>query len=84
MYGEVCACCFEWRAEFLAIDHANGGGAKHIRSFKSGPTGYYSWLLKEKREGFRVLCHNCNFARGRYGYCPHEHEGESGLCESVA
>jgi hypothetical protein len=22
--------------------------------------------------GFRVLCRNCNGARGFYGYCPHE------------
>jgi radical SAM protein with 4Fe4S-binding SPASM domain len=21
---------------------------------------------------FRLLCHNCNMARGCYGYCPHE------------
>ena len=21
--------------------------------------------------GYRVLCHNCNLARGFYGYCPH-------------
>jgi hypothetical protein len=23
--------------------------------------------------GYRVLCHNCNFALGHYGYCPHKH-----------
>jgi hypothetical protein len=23
-------------------------------------------------KGYRVLCHNCNLARGFYGYCPHE------------
>jgi hypothetical protein len=22
--------------------------------------------------GFRVLCHNCNFSFGHYGYCPHQ------------
>lgn len=71
MYGESCACCGEAICEFLAIDHTNGGGKKHIASFKSF-SAYQRWLLKEKRQGFRVLCHNCNLARGFYGYCPHE------------
>jgi len=39
---------------------------------------FYLWL---KRHGypadeFRVLCHNCNAARGYYGYCPHERDKE--------
>jgi hypothetical protein len=31
------------------------------------------WLRKNGfPKGFRVLCHNCNFAHGHYGYCPHK------------
>jgi len=65
-----CACCGEDRFEFLSIDHINGGGKQHIKSI-----GYNlaRWLKKNHYpEGYRVLCHNCNFALGHYGYCPHE------------
>jgi len=69
-YGGHCACCGEGEFEFLAIDHINGGGAAHRRTFK-GPIE--RWLTKNNfPAGFRVLCHNCNFALGRYGYCPHD------------
>jgi hypothetical protein len=71
-YGGVCACCAEHRYEFLSIDHPNNDGAAHRRDV--GPN-FRRWL---KRQGFppgyRVLCMNCNFARGRFGYCPHERE----------
>jgi len=65
-----CACCGEDRFEFLSIDHINGGGKEHIKSI-----GYTlaRWLKKNHYpEGYRVLCHNCNFALGHYGYCPHK------------
>jgi hypothetical protein len=33
----------------------------------------YTWLRNQGYpNGFRTLCHNCNLARGFYGYCPHE------------
>lgn len=69
-YGNECACCGEATYEFLAIDHINGGGAKHRRTLKS--RSIYEWLIANNLpEGFRVLCHNCNMAHGCYGYCPH-------------
>lgn len=72
LYGGCCACCKEKEPKFLAIDHVNGGGSKHIRSFCS-PTSYHRWLIKlgRRRAGFRVLCHNCNMARAHWGSCPH-------------
>lgn len=37
----------------------------------------YHWIKRNGfPAGFRVLCLNCNFARGIYGRCPHEREGE--------
>lgn len=67
-----CACCGVQHREFLAIDHIGGGGAAHRRS---GVTNIYTWLkVNGYPDGFRVLCHNCNFAI-RYGDpCPHERE----------
>jgi len=68
--GVVCNCCGENHLECLNIDHIKGGGRAHRR--KTG-TVLYIWLKQNNYPpGFRVLCTNCNFARGRYGYCPHE------------
>lgn len=65
-----CACCSERNYEFLAIDHINGGGNKHLKEV--GQNLAY-WLISNNfPEGFQVLCHNCNMAKGLYGYCPHK------------
>lgn len=69
-----CACCGESKIEFLVIDHIYGGGGKHRKENKlTGANRLTYWLKKNNYpSGFRVLCHNCNMARGCYGYCPHE------------
>lgn len=73
-----CACCGERTYEFLALDHINGGGKKHRKELQKagfGLSGYslYSWIKKNDfPEGFQVLCHNCNQAKGYYGICPHK------------
>lgn len=70
-YGGKCACCGETTFEFLAIDHINGGGGEHRR--KIGKSETVKWLIKNNYpEGFQVLCHNCNLAKGFYGECPHQ------------
>jgi len=66
-----CACCGESNLLFLTLDHIENGGNAHRR--RSGPQG----VLRELKQagfpmGFRVLCFNCNLARGFYGVCPHE------------
>lgn len=67
-----CACCGEGADEFLSIDHTNGGGNKHRREVGVVGSAFYRWLIENNfPDGFRVLCHNCNFAKGHYGYCPH-------------
>jgi len=73
-YGGVCACCGEDKLEFLCMDHVNGGGNEHRRELKTrGGNAIYRWLVKNNcPDDFRVLCHNCNFALGAYGYCPHQ------------
>lgn len=82
-YGGRCECCGETSPEFLSIDHAYGGGRKHRASLrKSGLDGgggnpMYQALKKAgwPRDGYRLLCFNCNCSRGFYGYCPHEKRG---------
>lgn len=74
----ICACCGIGYVEFLTIDHINGGGAAHRRTIGNGKLAngggaFYTWLRKNGYpEGYRVLCQNCNFSRGIFGYCPHE------------
>jgi hypothetical protein len=77
-----CNCCGEnFHIQFLAIDHI--AGRKEMDSepelvklgykskFISG--GLVNWLLKNNcPDGFQILCHNCNQAKGWYGKCPHE------------
>ena len=71
-YGGACACCGETQPEFLAIDHIAGGGTRHRREIGGGGGRLYQWLQRHGYPpGFRVLCHNCNAARGSYGQCPH-------------
>jgi hypothetical protein len=72
-YGGKCAYCGEDKIEFMCVDHINGGGNKHRREL--GTPHLYWWYRKNNfPEGFRVLCHNCNFSIGTYGYCPHQEE----------
>jgi hypothetical protein len=74
-YGRVCQCCGEEHEEFLTLDHIDGGGARHTTP--SGKTRYrgpqlYAWLKRNGwPDGFRTLCHTCNFTLGHFGYCPH-------------
>jgi hypothetical protein len=75
--GDIkCQCCGDKHIEFLSLDHINGGGNKHRR--ESGlltPTALYGWLKRNNYpKEYRVLCMNCNWSRGLYGYCPHERE----------
>jgi hypothetical protein len=74
-YGSVCQCCGEFRYEFLAIDHKNGGGLKQRRELGKEGQKFVFWLRKNNYpEGYQVLCHNCNLALGHYGFCPHRPE----------
>lgn len=66
-----CACCGEFEEKFLGIDHINNDGAEHRKRENYGSISW--WLLSKKfPEGFQVLCHNCNGAKGYYGECPHK------------
>jgi hypothetical protein len=74
-----CECCGENHLEFLSIDHINNDGAEHRRKLANNKTGnfgrIYYWLRNNGYpDGFQVLCHNCNMAKGFYGHCPHQDE----------
>ena len=72
-YGGECTCCGESQYEFLVIDHINndGNARRKVNSAERGASILY-WLRHEGYpEGFQVLCHNCNMAKGFHGQCPH-------------
>ncbi len=73
-YGAICECCGENHLEILTIDHIHGlqGQKRSLLGSK-----LYSWLKQNgyPKDNFRTLCMNCNFAYGKYGYCPHTEEG---------
>lgn len=70
VYGSVCKCCGETETQFLSIDHIdNGHGNPADRSH--GPI-YRILCQKKFPPGYQILCHTCNFAKGRYGTCPHQ------------
>ena len=68
-----CNCCGEKMYKFLAIDHIDnryGTGKEHRK--RSGPA-LQDWIIKNNfPEGFQILCHNCNVAKGHDGICPHK------------
>jgi hypothetical protein len=71
-YSGKCACCGEENVEFLCIDHIKGGGTQERKDHNRRGHAFYEHLRRQNYpEGYRVLCHNCNFAMGIYGYCPH-------------
>lgn len=69
-----CICCGETIVEFLTLDHLadRRSGEARVGGNLEGQR-LYSWLIRmDFPPGFRVLCYNCNCARGTLGYCPHE------------
>ena len=72
-YGNQCACCGEKMLEFLCMDHVYGLA---LGESKDRGQAFYRRIKKAgfPSDLYRVLCHNCNMARGLYGYCPHEQE----------
>lgn len=78
-----CKCCGEDQIEFLTIDHKNGDGTTHRKSFgksKGTPSQFYAWVrrvpLREVRKMLQILCWCCNCSIGSWGYCPHQQESQ--------
>lgn len=73
-YGSICACCGEYRWQFLTLDHPKGDGQKDRAKHRNITGQIYGWA---KKNGFpkiyQLLCMNCNWVR-RYDLCPHEME----------
>jgi hypothetical protein len=77
--GCFCRCCGMTEFEFLTLDHVDGGGNQHRKELrKRKTTDIYTWAKKNGYPpGFQVLCMNCNWARGKFGECPHQSRREA-------
>ena len=73
--GARCVCCGEAGMAFLTIDHITGQGRHHRQVIDRRGETFYRWLKVHRfPSGYRVLCMNCNFSLGAFGYCPHQME----------
>jgi hypothetical protein len=73
-YGGCCSCCGEKEQDFLTVDHVKGDGKAHRASVTGSSTGVYRDLRDRgyPKEGYTILCFNCNIARSLFGVCPHQ------------
>lgn len=70
MYGGECQCCGINQPEFLALDHVRNNGKEHRAT--RGKFGVYEDAISMfDPEEYKILCHNCNFAKYAHGVCPH-------------
>ena len=72
-YGNRCSCCGIDTEAFLTLDHTNRDGAQHRAQVHAR---IYDDLKKRgwPRDGYRLLCMNCNWATRTGNACPHELE----------
>ncbi len=67
-----CKCCSENLIELLTLDHMNNDGCEHRKKIGHNSITIYRELInKGFPEGYQILCHNCNWAKSRFGICPH-------------
>ena len=72
----VCACCGEGEADFLCLDHINGGGTLEINKFKNLYTLFVHLKNNNYPKGYQVLCHNCNNSKADSALCVHNRESQ--------
>lgn len=70
MYGRRCSCCGETIVEFLTIEHIQG--RNDHRAKRSSYKDYRDAIQEYQPDIYEVLCMNCNHAKGRFGFCPHQ------------
>lgn len=72
-YGSKCVCCGAGAPQFPALHYVNGDGKEHRKETKGSGNGTYLWLRRNgySKEGYALLCHNCNFSAGTSGVCRH-------------
>ena len=63
--GKCVSCGFnDWRA--LQVDHINGGGTKHRKTFSHSPSSLFEEIIKSIKLNeykYQLLCANCNWIK---------------------
>lgn len=72
-YGGECACCHIAFPEFLTLEHRNLDGAAHRAAVGRNAQAQILDLQRRgwPRDGYTLLCFNCNLASYHHGSCPH-------------
>ena len=66
-YGAVCSCPGCGATDDLAIDHVNGDGAEHRRTFG---VRFHALLIAEGfPDGYQTMCRPCNTSKGEGQAC---------------
>jgi hypothetical protein len=73
VYGAQCACCSITIPEFLTLEHRNLDGAAHRAAVGRNAQAQILDLKTRgwPRDGYTLLCFNCNLASYHHGSCPH-------------
>jgi hypothetical protein len=68
-YGNACTCCGERHRQFLTVEHIRRDGHKH----RLKTPNVYADLKRRKypKDGFTILCFNCNLVTRQGDPCPH-------------
>lgn len=75
-YGGRCSCCGEDEPLLMTVDHVYGWQAVPESPRHGGRL--WEWVyLQNFPASFGLLCFGCNWAKGRYGLCPHQLRGLS-------
>lgn len=72
-YGGRCTCCGESEPRFLTLEHTRHDGRQH-RATRGGSDGIYRDLKQRgwPKDGYTLLCWNCNMATAYGQSCPHK------------
>jgi hypothetical protein len=68
MYGGRCSCCGQTLPDFLTIEHKLG---QEKSTRRTGLVAYRDSVKEYRPDLYEILCWNCNCAKGKLGYCPH-------------
>lgn len=71
-FGRRCQCCGETIPLFLSLDHIKNDGYMYRDQYNEQQI--YRLARREgwPKDKYQCLCMNCNFAKGHFGFCPHE------------
>jgi len=72
-YGGKCQCCAEFVPQLLTLEHVEGDGARHRADVGRNAQAQLVDLKRRgwPKEGYTVLCFNCNIGKGTGTSCPH-------------